>query len=1124
MKLALRGAVRVLALCVSMLVFAAYALEWARFSGEAIVTLRILAGLAVGAAVAYFLLRPLLRRVTDEQVALYLEEREPSLQALVVSAVEANRSGRAASAALVQRLVEQAFDACVATDAARRAERSTLQRLGAMLAVVACIAAAVVLLGPAFYRHALSALLFVSRSIEAAAPYRIDVAPGHATVPKGADQTVTARPVGFQAGEASLMVRRQPTVPFEAMPLVPTDDRRFEGMLFDVGGPVEYFVEAAGVRSPVFALKVVDLPFVQRLDFEYHFPAYTGLEPQIVENGSDIAVIAGTEVRLRVTPSMSAPSGRVVLNGGASVPLAPGGVLTGSFVADRDGFYRIELEAPTGERVAASPQYTIDVLSDQSPTISFARPGRDTSASPIEEVYVEARAEDDYGVRNMELVYSVNGGAERTVPLFGGTRRMTEVTAGHTFYLEELGVQAGDSVSYFARASDNDTVQGAKRATSDLYFLRVRPFKKDFRQAPSMAGGGGGGGGGMQVDALSEQQRQIIAATFNVQRDRKTYSAEKLREHTVVVALSQARLREQVEGLVTRMNSRLVEPDPSFRTIAELLPKAVEAMKQAEAKLSASSPDAALPPEHRALRLLQKAEEEYETQVSVSRNAGGGSGGGGAMAEELADLFELELDRMANQYETSARAGQQEQDQRLDALLEKLKELARRQEQEAERQRRRAAGGPSSAGGAQQRALAEQAEEAARQLERLAREENRPDLMDSARQMREAADAMRRAASGSDGGSGAQASAALERLRNTERQLDRARAARAERDIQDAQRRAEELAREQQAIAESVRQLSAADGEARRHQAERVTERKDALEAGIGELEQHIDRSAADASRDNREASRRLSEAAGTIRDQRLRDKVRYSKAMVTRGAPPESTQAMENDIGAGLEALRKKLGEAAAALGERQTDRSTEALDRARRLARGVESLGERMRDRAQSAGRQQSARGPEGAAARDGRQGGGQAQNEGRADGRGGLGDTRGGWTEGGGRGDRRPWGFSRDDIRQFRGEVRQWSNEAQALRRLLREGDLDPKELDALLQALRALDDDRVYQDRAELERLQTFVAEGMKRFEYGLRRRVDAAGADVTLSGTEDVPEAFRPLVEQYYRSLAKTPKQ
>ena len=81
-----------------------------------------------------------------------------------------------------------------------------------------------------------------------------------------------------------------------------------------------------------------------------------------------------------------------------------------------------------------------------------------------------------------------------------------------------------------------------------------------------MGGGGGGGGGGMdQVGALSQQQRQIVAGTFNMQRDRKQMAADKFREGMTVLTLSQSRLREQVEGLVERMNSRLVTPDPASR-------------------------------------------------------------------------------------------------------------------------------------------------------------------------------------------------------------------------------------------------------------------------------------------------------------------------------------------------------------------------------------------------------------------------------------------------------------------------------------------------------------------------------------------------------------------------------
>ena len=42
---------------------------------------------------AWFLVRPLMRRVSDEQVALYLEEHEPTLEATIITAMEAERSG-----------------------------------------------------------------------------------------------------------------------------------------------------------------------------------------------------------------------------------------------------------------------------------------------------------------------------------------------------------------------------------------------------------------------------------------------------------------------------------------------------------------------------------------------------------------------------------------------------------------------------------------------------------------------------------------------------------------------------------------------------------------------------------------------------------------------------------------------------------------------------------------------------------------------------------------------------------------------------------------------------------------------------------------------------------------------
>ena len=111
------------------------------------------------------------------------------------------------------------------------------------------------------------------------------------------------------------MVRLDPAGQFERVPLVPAaDPAAFEGMLFHVEKIADYFVESNGVESPTFKMEVVDLPTVDHLVLEYHFPAYTGLEPRTVDPGGDIAAIKGTEVRLKITPTMATPGGRVLLN------------------------------------------------------------------------------------------------------------------------------------------------------------------------------------------------------------------------------------------------------------------------------------------------------------------------------------------------------------------------------------------------------------------------------------------------------------------------------------------------------------------------------------------------------------------------------------------------------------------------------------------------------------------------------------------------------------------------------------------------------------------------------------------------------------------------------------------
>ncbi|GMV05757.1 MAG: hypothetical protein AMXMBFR53_20340 [Gemmatimonadota bacterium] len=1141
LRVALRGASWTAGLTLAALFLSAFLLERLRFDPGAVLALRVLTWGTLAASAAFFLVRPLLRKVTDRQVALYLEEHENTLDHALVSALEAHGDG-GVSRALADRLAATAMESARRVEYGRRVERSGLYRFGGALTALTVAGLALLLLGPTHLRSGLGALLLPLRDAATVNPYAIAVSPGTVTIARGTDQMVSATLGGFQAAEASVFTRSGPDEPFQRLSMVQMDDGTFQVLLLGLGERTEYFVESTGVRSPTFAIDVADLPYVGQLDLVYHFPAYTGLPPRTVEDGGDVVALPGTQVEVRITPTLPSPGGRLLLDGARGPELAPeaDGTLVGRFTVEERGFYAVELARDNGALVPASPEYTIDLLSDQEPSVRFTTPGRDTPVSPIEEVYLELRANDDYGVGDLRLVYSVNGGPEDTLTVYDGRGRapLGEVSAGYTLFLEEWPLEPGDLVSYYGLVRDNRARDGGKAVSTDMYFLNVRPFERAYRQGEQQGGQPQGGQQALPESALSELQRQIIAATFNLVRQRDSYASGEFSENVVSVALAQSRLKDQVETLLERMQNRgLVETDPGFRDVSAVLPKAAEAMVQSRERLDDEELQEAIPHQQTALRYLQQAEETYERYVVQQQEQQGGGGGGqqSAAAEDLADLFELELDKLKNQYETVRRGQQQSADDQVDETLEKLKELARRQEQEAERQRRRAqaAQGGQQGGSQSQRDLAEEAEEAARQLQRLARETQDAQMEEAARRLQEAAESMRRAAAGQGNQASSEAGSALERLEEARRRLQQAQQDRARRDAESALRQVDELARQQREVQRDVRELPQG-GQARADEIDRLRERKDQMTEAVQGLERELDRAASVARGEQPDAARKLQEAADQIRESKLKEKLQYSRGTIEQW-DPQSATTLEMNIEADLQALRDRLEEAAGAAGERAEDPLERALEEARQLVRGMEAMDRRLREPTGQPGQEADARGQQG---RPGDPQGGQpdpsgqqrAGQQGQAGGRpqgepGRPGDpTQPGMDAppmGGGaptRGD--PRRLSDEEERQARREFLQRGRQTEDLRERLLQAGRDVADLDAVLRAMERLQRQPIWDNPAQVAALQQEILEALKRLEFGLRREVEGVGERrAALAGSDDVPDAYRRLVEDYYRKLA-----
>lgn len=94
---------------------------------------------------------------------------------------------------------------------------------------------------------------------------------------------------------------------------------------------------------------------------------------------------------------------------------------------------------------------------------------------------------------------------------------------------------------------------------------------------------------------------------------------------------------------------------------------------------------------------------------------------------------------------------------------------------------------------------------------------------------------------------------------------------------------------------------------------------------------------------------------------------------------------------------------------------------------------------------------------------------------------------------------------------------------LRRGLAEAGVDADQLAGAIARLRELDADRVYRDLEEIERLQEAVIRSLQDLEFALRRDHGLGDRQkLFLSGSDAVPEGYRALVEEYYRSLSREP--
>jgi hypothetical protein len=781
---------------------------------------------------------------TDARVARFIEEADSSLDDRLVSAVDLLSSTPDGRPGLAGPLLADAARRADTVDPAAVVPGVRLRRAAVLAAGVLVLIGSIAFFGRGVLRESRDAItlaLFPSR-------VTIEVLPGDMRVRAGDPLTIQARLVGNTAPVVVRLLRAPAGAVGDAASSGGWDSiemmRAGDGYSTGFDGVVEpfrYRVVAGDASSPIFAVAVTRPPRVRRIDIDYTYPRNLGLEPRTDEDGGDIYAPAGTTVRLRVTVDGDAGGGRLALDDGTAIDLeALDAALAGSFTVARDGTYKVALVDTEGSEHVASAEYFIRMLNDRPPDVRVLRPARDREVTPLEEVEIQAEATDDFGIERLDLVYAVGGGPEQVVPL-DVPRRARSVTASHLLYLEDLEVRPGDFVSYFVRARDVGRTSRGAEARSDIFFLEIRPFEQQFRMADSQASGSSGRN--QSLDNLVAAQKEIIVATWKLDRRAAAAGDEAPEGDVLAVARAEAEVKERAEQTASSLRTTSLRdprlPGAPARPGQALpgeaaLTAAVDALARAVGALESLNTADALPAEMEALdRLLDAQAEVQERQVARQR---AGTGGSNRASQDLSGLFDRELQReQQTNYENRQSASSEEPNE--EDVLDRVRDLAERQDELLREQRELDGMGAELTVAERQRALErltreqnelrERVEQLARQLGQTGPDQGQPGQTGQPGQrgqartpgerMRAAAESMRDAADGmgrEDAASAAeQAARALNELRQAERELRASTPEGQQRALAGLQFEARDLAEAQRALSRSGRENSPDGGQ-----------------------------------------------------------------------------------------------------------------------------------------------------------------------------------------------------------------------------------------------------------------------------------------------------------------------
>lgn len=503
---ALDGLSRLL-LASAAFVAATFLLDWTLILPSGVRLVLLAAGLA-GFGILMFkrILYPMGVKISDDDLALFVERQFPELNDRLISAIQLARTPTDAptegarsynSPELVTALVSDAEQATSSIDFKRVIVGKHVGKIALWAFLVTLILGGAAIARPDYAVIYLSRVLGGSTKWPQRTQLRVlDFTDNRKVWPRGEDLTIAVEYAGHEPSKTMLEYKFQ-TGETGRERMSPLAGNRFQFTFTRLTGPFEFFVEGGDDVTAVHRVDIVNSPSLDSVKLFYEYPAYMRMvntPADRPETSGNVIAPIGTKVRLEALTNEDLKSAAMAVGlKGKEVVSAmilsrtPEGnprVMSGGFtVSEPLSEYALTLTAVNGLGNRDPIRFTIKGVEDRPPDIQVKDPLGDEFVTDLCERPLEIEVKDDHGIARIALEYRIlsqQPGKSKDWTGADFTREQNSRDYGELLIKSEsvlnigqMGLQAGDHVELRFRAEDYKDVGGRNIRLTKVYKMSI---------------------------------------------------------------------------------------------------------------------------------------------------------------------------------------------------------------------------------------------------------------------------------------------------------------------------------------------------------------------------------------------------------------------------------------------------------------------------------------------------------------------------------------------------------------------------------------------------------------------------------------------------------------------------